>query len=263
MPRVYHSDESISEETDFEDSFGSDSEEGFTKKKKTRLTPTKPKSVKKKVPRKPAKKQSTPKKDLKRKSTRAKTPQKPLSAYMSYRNANLPEVKKNNPTLSFADLSKLIADSWKELPETEKEAYIKLAEADKMRYQDELATYTPSGDEDDDDVDTVEDYDDDDMSDEIASRPTKKYANTRASPKKKAKKNKVGPKKPLNAYLIFVNSERDQCVRQHPTWPITEVVRHLGRLWKNMDEDDKKVYNDLAANDRERYEREVRDFGFQ
>jgi len=182
---------------------------------------------------------------------------------MQYRNATFASVKQENPSLNQTDLSKKVAEMWKDLAALDKEPYQRLAEEDKLRYEDDMATYTPSGDEDDDDEDdeTLDDDDDDgDNDSEDYGRTYKKQPASRGPPKKKSKK-EVGPKRPLNAYLIFVNRERDEVVRQHPTWPITEVVRHLGREWKLLGDEDKKIYNDLAAEDRDRYEREVKAIG--
>jgi hypothetical protein len=277
VPKAYHSDseESISEETDFGDSL-SDSEEGWIKKKK----PTAKKPAVATNKRKPVAKQSKSgprkitkkKKVLKRKIMKPKksAPKKPTSAFFIYRNATVPSIKATNPTSSFQEVTKIIATMWNGLSIAEREPYKLAAEVDKERYEKELATYTPSDDEDDDeeeeedeedsfDNQADEQFDDDEYGSEDYEKPLR-----RAAPKKRAKKEKKpGPKRPSNAYLIFVNAKRPEVLLQNPTWPITEAVRHLGALWKSMTDQDKTIYNELAARDKVRYERELREFSEQ
>lgn len=50
-------------------------------------------------------------------------------------------------TPSFAELSKFCGEKWKCLDDEEKAPFYKLAEADKTRYDQEMANYTPSEDE--------------------------------------------------------------------------------------------------------------------
>ena len=43
----------------------------------------------------------------------------------------------------------------------------------------------------------------------------------------------------------------------HPDWSLGDVGRELGKRWKELTEDDKKPYHDLAAKDAERYKTEM------
>ena len=47
-------------------------------------------------------------------------------------------------TPSFAELSKMCSEKWKALDDTKKSPFFKLAEADKARYDEEMANYVPS-----------------------------------------------------------------------------------------------------------------------
>jgi len=160
---------------------------------------------------------------------------------------------------------------------SEKQPYIKQAEEDKRRYEREYQTYVPSDDDDDDDdIDEIEReesgdeeeeeeeeliYDDDD--DEDDDEDDYRYRKNSGGPKKKKSKKEKdpnAPKRPLNAYLIFVNQERASVVADNPKWKITEVVKYLGAQWKTLPEADKKPYNDLAAAEKDRYEREMKNY---
>jgi hypothetical protein len=277
VPKVYHSDseDSLSEETDFGDSYGSDSEEGWIKKKKPKIKSavTKRKPVAKN-PRKITKK----KKVLKRKAVKPKksAPKKPTSPFYIYRATVASSVKALNTNATATEVTKIISTMWNALSIIEREPYKMASDQDKVRYERELAIYTPSDDEDDEDEEEDdeedsfqhEDEEEDDFedgSDDYQGRELDdRRSNRRAAPKKKAKKEKKpGPKRPSNAYLIFVNAKRAEVIAHNPTWPITEVVRHLGAVWKGMSDNDKKVYNELANRDKIRYANELKQFGSQ
>ena len=54
-------------------------------------------------------------------------PRKP-SAYMCFSQCNRDKIKKENPSLSFGQLGKLIDNNWKKLSPTEKEVYTKMSQ---------------------------------------------------------------------------------------------------------------------------------------
>jgi hypothetical protein len=64
--------------------------------------------------------------------------------------------------------------------------------------------------------------------------------------KSKAKGKSDGKKKRLNGYMTFGNEMRSQIVEENPDMQTTEVVKELGRLWREMSEEEKTVYNDKA-----------------
>jgi len=58
---------------------------------------------------------------------------------MFYCQANREIVKKANPSLSFAELGRLLGENWKALSESEKKPYERQHAADKDRYEREKA----------------------------------------------------------------------------------------------------------------------------
>jgi HMG (high mobility group) box len=53
-----------------------------------------------------------------------RAPKRPMSAFLAYSNNKRSEVKQNNPSLSNADISRLLASMWKEVNNEEKQHYI-------------------------------------------------------------------------------------------------------------------------------------------
>ena len=61
------------------------------------------------------------------------------SAYSYFTAHQRKSVVKSNPKATFGDISKLISAKWKKMSDKQKGRYVKLATADKVRYQTERA----------------------------------------------------------------------------------------------------------------------------
>ncbi|KAH8058667.1 hypothetical protein JL722_5895 [Aureococcus anophagefferens] len=131
----------------------------------------------------------------------------------------------------------------------------------------------PASDDDDDDDDDDGDGDgsDGDEAPKIAKKPKKEAAaepkpkkrkaepkKEKAEPKKKRKKKDPNaPKGKSSAYIMFGNAKRAEVKEQHPDFSLGDIGRELGKRWKELTDDDKKPYVDLATADAERYDREM------
>ncbi|KAJ3032528.1 Non-histone chromosomal protein 6 [Rhizophlyctis rosea] len=74
--------------------------------------------------------------------------------------------------------------------------------------------------------------------------------------KKKAKKDPNAPKKPLSAFIIFSNENRNRIKEENPSAEFRDIGRLLGNAWKEITETEKEKYNKKAEQDKVRYERE-------
>ncbi len=68
-------------------------------------------------------------------------PKRNMSAYFLYSTAMRSAFKDANPSASFGDLAKIISAAFKQLPEHERQEWERKADADKQRYQREVAHY--------------------------------------------------------------------------------------------------------------------------
>ncbi|KND01708.1 FACT complex subunit POB3 [Spizellomyces punctatus DAOM BR117] len=84
----------------------------------------------------------------------------------------------------------------------------------------------------------------------------KKEDKSKQPAKKKAKKDAAAPKKNVSAFLLFCKDKRPEVMDENPGLSITEASKKLGELWKSITPDEKKKYDNLASEDKERYERE-------
>lgn len=51
------------------------------------------------------------------------------------------------------------------------------------------------------------------------------------------------PKKPLTAYFIYLSEHRQEVVKKNPNLKMTEIIKHLGIKWRNIDESEKEKYS--------------------
>lgn len=79
--------------------------------------------------------------------------------------------------------------------------------------------------------------------------------------KKKKKVKRVGePKRPLSAYMLYVQKNRCEYVARQPDAKMTDIAKMLGTGWANMNEEEKKVYHDMASWEKDRYAHELQQF---
>ena len=77
---------------------------------------------------------------------------------------------------------------------------------------------------------------------------------------KRVKKPKDAPKNPRSAYILFCNDERVNVKKDMAELNAKEVLKELGRRWKEEDDSTKTKYQDLANNDKKRYEEEMANY---
>lgn len=73
----------------------------------------------------------------------------------------------------------------------------------------------------------------------------------------KRKKRPNEPRQPDTAYTFFWKSRRKQVVAENPTLPAPLVSREVGRQWKALGQQDRHVWDELAAQDKLRFQHEI------
>lgn len=68
-------------------------------------------------------------------------PKRPLSTFFLFSQDERPKIKKDNPSLSVADIAKLIGERWRTISEDRKRHYEEKARQEKERYDREIAEY--------------------------------------------------------------------------------------------------------------------------
>jgi len=88
--------------------------------------------------------EEAPKKKKKKKDPNA--PKGKLSGYMIFSRDIRADIKEEFPNATFGETGKHIGEKWRDLSESEKKKYSKLAEIDKERWEKETAAYGKSSD---------------------------------------------------------------------------------------------------------------------
>ena len=89
----------------------------------------------------------------------------------------------------------------------------------------------------------------------MPKKPTQKATPT-TTRRTKAKKDPAAPKRPLSAYMFFSQDWRERVKAENPDAGFGDVGHLLGTKWKEMNEDEKKPYIEMANKDKERAETE-------
>jgi len=85
-----------------------------------------------------------------------------------------------------------------------------------------------------------------------AQKNIKKKRKTRGG---KKKKDPDAPKRPKTAYLCYAVAVRSQVQKDNPEMKFVDITRKISEQWKALTADERKPYDDMAAKDKERYEK--------
>lgn len=80
------------------------------------------------------------------------------------------------------------------------------------------------------------------------------------SKSRKSKKDPNAPKKPKSSYILFCSEKRNEIKKDNPELSATQITSRLGALWKECSEEDKKRYESLANEDKERYKTDMENY---
>lgn len=152
-----------------------------------------------------------------------------VNSFVLFSRDNRDEVKKDNPELKCTEITKKLGKMWKESDPDLKIEYKEKSKEDRERYERELEDYEPK---------------------EGFYNPKEKKRS------KKAKKNKDLPKRPLNVYMFFRKDHIEELKKQNIGKE--EMMYQLKEMWENLSEKKKKIYEEKAKKDKERYDKELR-----
>ena len=160
-------------------------------------------------------------------------PKKWCSSYIWFCRDVRNTVKEDNPDMKATEVLKEMGNMWRNLSDKKKAKYQKEADKDKARYLEEMKGYTPP-----------------ETTDEEPTKSRKKKVND-------------GPKKPMSAYLFYCKDARTQLKEDNPDMKATDVTREMGAMWRKLSDDEKVLFQEQAAKDKERYEEECKAAGLR
>jgi hypothetical protein len=166
-------------------------------------------------------------------------PKRPLSAYLHFCAEKRKAVAEKASSLG--ETSKELARLWAETSVDDRKPYADLAEVSKSEYEAKKAEWTNE-------------------CQEILAKSGKSSGRaTTAGKKSSTSIAKDTVKRPLSSYLFFCSSKRPEAAEKFDR--LGDISKELGRMWSEVTPEERKVFDDMASEDKERYQREKAEFG--
>ncbi|KAL9242921.1 hypothetical protein vseg_016878 [Gypsophila vaccaria] len=197
-------------------------------------------------------------------------PKHPVGAFFLYsserRAALLGEGKK------LLEASKIIGEEWKNMTDDQKRPYEEVAKVNKEKYQEELELYKQKKDEETANLKKEEEelmkiHKVEAMQLLKKKEKTENIIKKTKDLKKKQKEEKVvdpnKPKRPTSSYFMFCKEERKNLLNEKPDLNNSTITALISMKWKEMSEDEKKIWNAKAAEGMEAYKKELEEYNKQ
>ena len=186
-------------------------------------------------------------------------PKRNLNSYIMFCKEKRPDFKLNYPNKNAKEITKLLAVEWKRVKKEDVEDYERyknLAARDKERYKKEMEIY---------DLNATTNVRSSSSSDENEETSKNSSKNTSKNTSKNSSKNSSKTKKPKkgrNSYNMFCLENRKKIKEKHPNKDSKEITKILSSEWKKIKSNDEEYekYKKLAELDKERYNKEMKEF---
>jgi len=152
----------------------------------------------------------------------------------------LSEVRKSNPGSRFGDLSKMLGQMWKVLPEEQKEVY-------KLRYQDEKEVFLAKKKAQ---LDSMTEAEKSQLKEEQELRKKRSAARIDRKLKKRLAKPVATD---VNPFILFCKSK----VLERGDAPISQYIKGVSEHWKRMPTEDKQPYIEKAKSNSILYQQKL------
>ncbi|MED6170129.1 High mobility group B protein 6 [Stylosanthes scabra] len=194
-------------------------------------------------------------KDNKEQQDKKDKKKRPSAPYILWCKDQWNEIKKTNPEAEFKEISNMLGAKWKTVSAEEKKPYEDKYNAEKEAYMEVMAKEKREAEA----LKLLEDDQKQKMAMELLEQYMQFRQETEKETKKKKKKKKekdpLKPKHPLSAYILFTNDRRAALVAENKS--VVEVTKMTGEEWKNMREEEKRPYEEMAKKKKEQYVREM------
>ena len=184
----------------------------------------------------------------------------PPNAFIIFNRIVRPSVRKENPDLSVAEISKIISKKWKTLSDDEKKLYYD--ESKRLRNEYNFIKKLKKG-EPNDNSDTIS------LSLSINESKFSPYPSPENSPKNtnnflgfpfsmpkrrlRTPKHPSQPKHPSSAFLFYLRDERPKYAAKYPTKSLGFISKLISKEWKELSDVDRAKYIKKSEEDKKRY----------
>uniref|UniRef100_A0AAR2M429 FACT complex subunit SSRP1 n=1 Tax=Pygocentrus nattereri TaxID=42514 RepID=A0AAR2M429_PYGNA len=105
--------------------------------------------------------------------------------------------------------------------------------------------------------------DDAESEEEKKKKPPKKakiVKEKKTRKKEKKMKDSSAPKRPMSAYMLWLNSSRERIKAENPGISVTEISKKAGEMWKQLSKDKKEEWEGKAEEAKKEYERAMKEY---
>ncbi|KAE9614082.1 putative chromatin remodeling & transcriptional activation HMG family [Lupinus albus] len=189
------------------------------------------------------------KKDRKNGCSETKRPSTP---YILWCKDQWNEIKKENPEAEFKEISNMLGAKWKTVSAEEKRPYEEKYHVERETYLQVMANEKRESEA----MKLLEE----EQKHKTAMELLEQYIQYKQETEIKTKKNKkekdpLKPKHPMSAYFLFTNDRRPALLAENKK--VLEVSKITAEEWKNMTEEQKKPYEQIAKKNKEKYMQEM------
>uniref|UniRef100_A0A665T3D1 FACT complex subunit SSRP1 n=1 Tax=Echeneis naucrates TaxID=173247 RepID=A0A665T3D1_ECHNA len=78
--------------------------------------------------------------------------------------------------------------------------------------------------------------------------------------KEKKQKDAGGPKRPMSAYMLWLNSSRERIKSENPGISITEISKKAGEMWRQLGKDEKEEWETKAGEAKRQYDKAKKEY---
>ncbi|KAM9375598.1 FACT complex subunit SSRP1a isoform 1-T2 [Pholidichthys leucotaenia] len=78
--------------------------------------------------------------------------------------------------------------------------------------------------------------------------------------KEKKQKDSGGPKRPMSAYMLWLNGNRERIKSENPGISITEISKKAGEMWRQLGKDEKEEWEAKAGEAKRQYDKAKKEY---
>jgi hypothetical protein len=168
-------------------------------------------------------------------------PKKSLTSYIFFCKEHRSVLKEEQPDLSAKDITSELGKLWRNMSDSDKEPYTKLALKDKSRYEEEKSSSASSSS-------SSSSLPEEESPKKDSSKKKEPKDKVKKEPKDKVKKESSKKKEPKDdkvkktGYIIFCQKNRQELKDNNKDWNSKQITKELGEMWSKLSKDEQKKY---------------------
>lgn len=164
-------------------------------------------------------------------------PKRPMSAYFLWANNKRGDLMKESPNVGVAELGKKLGSLWAKVSGSEKEIFEAKAKKQKEAYEKKIEKYRKTAD--------------------YKTHQKNLYAFRIHQTKKPFPRDPNAPKRNLSAYMIYLNSVRENVVKENPGMSSVEIMKEQSMMWKALNDEERMPFKKKAEAEKAKYSKRL------